>query len=65
MSADVIRFPGRRSRVIWLLHECAGGWLLLVGSSGWLYGDLFDAIAAAQWMSANLGGLPIRMRVPA
>jgi hypothetical protein len=61
MTADVIRFPARRGRCIWVLTENEGEWIVLAGENGWLHGDLFDAIADAQWMSTNCG-LPIRLK---
>jgi hypothetical protein len=64
MSGTVIRFPGRRSRVIWVFTEAEGEWLVLAGEHGWLHGDIADAHANACWLAANCG-LPIRMRVPA
>jgi hypothetical protein len=56
----LIRFPARRSSCVWLLRENGGGWLVLVGSHGWHHGDHRTALDDARWLSANLGGLPIR-----
>jgi hypothetical protein len=56
----MIRFPLRRVRAVLIVRERdGGGWLALVGSSGWLFGSRADAIAEARWLSRNLG-LPIR-----
>ena len=56
---SVIRFPPRRSAVVWLLQAAEGGWLVAALGHGWLHGDYDAAIADAQWLSRNLN-LPIR-----
>jgi hypothetical protein len=58
MSARVIRFPPRRCAAVWILRD-DGAWLVVAGSSGWLYGDRRAAIRDAQWLARNLN-LPIR-----
>ena len=59
MSADIIRFPARRSAAIFVHEAAEGGWLVLARGHGWLHGDAHAAFADAQWLSRNLG-LPIR-----
>lgn len=58
MTAEVIRFPPRRSTVI-LLMPAEDGWLIVAGAHGWLHGDRSSALADAWWLSRNLH-LPIR-----
>jgi hypothetical protein len=54
----VVRFPPRRSAVVWVIPE-GKGWLVVSGSHGWLHGSRRDADRDAQWLGRNLG-LPIR-----
>jgi hypothetical protein len=55
-----VRFPPRRLAAVWILPlRQAGGWLVLLGSQGWLHGDCDGAIEDARWF-ANNTGLPIR-----
>jgi hypothetical protein len=54
----VIPFPPRRLRAVWIL-PLRDAWLVLVGASGWLHGDLDAAIADADWLARNTG-LPVR-----
>ena len=62
MTADVIRFPPRRSVVIRILREGAA-WLVLAGEHGWLVGSRDEARAEAWWLSQNLS-LPVRESWP-
>lgn len=58
MTAEVIRFPARRSTVI-LLTSTEDGWIIIAGDHGWLHGDRSSALADARWLSRNLR-LPVR-----
>jgi hypothetical protein len=60
---NLIRFPPRRSGVVWLLRAHEGGWLVLASGHGWLHGSRSDALATARWLAGNLG-LPIRESIP-
>jgi hypothetical protein len=55
----LLRFPIRRLRVVLITPACEGGWFVLVGAHGWIFGSRADAIAEAQWLSENFG-LPVR-----
>jgi hypothetical protein len=57
-SGRLVRFPARRSSCVWLFPE-DGAWTVLVGSHGWLHGDICAAFKDAQWLSQNFG-LPVR-----
>jgi hypothetical protein len=59
MSADVLRFPPRRSAAIWLTREAAGGWLVLGHGHAWSHGDCAAAVEDALWLSQNRK-LPVR-----
>jgi hypothetical protein len=62
MSADMVRFPARRTTCIWIMGpEAEGGWLVLAGEHGWSHGDYDAARDEARWMARNLG-LPIRRK---
>jgi hypothetical protein len=61
MTARVVPFPPRRLAAVWILPLRDSGWLVLVGSSGWLHADYDAAIEDAKWLSRNVG-LPIRRR---
>jgi hypothetical protein len=58
-AAHIVRFPPRRSAVVWLLRACEGGWLVLHGAHGWLHGSRAAALEDARWLADNFG-LPIR-----
>jgi hypothetical protein len=56
----LIRFPMRRVPAVLVLKDRDDDWLALAGSHGWSFGSRADAFAEAQWLSENLGGLPVR-----
>jgi hypothetical protein len=57
---NVTPFPPRRLRAVWILPLRGDtGWLVLVGSHGWLHGSFIDAVDDAKWLSTNVD-LPIR-----
>jgi hypothetical protein len=58
MSAQVVRFPPRRSTVIKVALD-GDGWLVLAGSHGWIHSSMRAALEDAHWLSENLS-LPIR-----
>ena len=58
MTAEIIRFPPRRSTVI-LLRSTKDRWVILAGEHGWLHGDRTAALTDARWLSRN-PRLPIR-----
>jgi hypothetical protein len=58
MTAAVVRFPARQSHAIWITREDAA-WVVLAYEHGWAFGCRQQALAAAQWLSANLS-LPVR-----
>ena len=61
MTSNIVRFPLRRTGSILIVRERdGGGGLALVGSSGWLFGSRADAIAEAEWLANNFGGMPVR-----
>jgi hypothetical protein len=61
MTAAVVRFPPRRASAIFVCEERGGdGWLVLARGHGWLHGSHSDALEDANWLSRNLGDLPIR-----
>jgi hypothetical protein len=55
MTAAVVRFPPRHLRAVWVLPLAESGWLVLLGATGWLYGNYRNAIEDAQWLARNLG----------
>jgi len=57
-GGGIVRFPPRRSGVVWIL-QAEGAWLVLAGSHGWVHGDQNSAITDAKWLAENYG-LPIR-----
>jgi hypothetical protein len=57
-SAQIVRFPARRTACIWVVLN-GDGWLVLAGNHGWLHGDYGAALADARWLARNLN-LPIR-----
>jgi hypothetical protein len=57
-ACQLIRFPARRSRCIWIFPE-DGTWIVLHGNHGWLFADFGAAVDEAHWLSEN-SGLPIR-----
>jgi hypothetical protein len=59
VTATVVRFPPRRLAAVWILPLAESGWLVLLGSQGWLHGGYDDAIADAAWLGRNTG-LPTR-----
>ncbi|MPZ36594.1 MAG: hypothetical protein GEU95_00795 [Rhizobiales bacterium] len=59
MTTDVIRFPMRRSAVIWVTNV-TGQWVVLNGDHGWIHSDRAGALQDARWLSKNTG-LPIRI----
>jgi hypothetical protein len=60
ITANIERFPPRRSAVVWLLRH-AGEWLVIGGAHGWSHGDFHSALADARWLARNLE-MPIRFR---
>jgi hypothetical protein len=59
-AGDVLRFP---PRTIWLKRDADCSWLVIAGRHGWAFGSRADALAAARWLSANLG-LPVKEAPP-
>jgi hypothetical protein len=59
----ILRFPDRRSGVIWLTRD-GPTWLVLANGHGWMHGSSAAADTDARWMSRNLD-LPIRETVRA
>jgi hypothetical protein len=59
--SQLIRFPPRRVRAVIICRERDGGWLVIAGAHGWLFGDRAEAFAEALWLADNLG-LPIQLR---
>jgi hypothetical protein len=57
-EAAVLRFPMRKSLVVWITRDGAA-WSVISGDHGWLFGSQRAAEFEAQWLSRNLG-LPIR-----
>jgi len=62
-ETNIIRRHNRNSLCVWVFpSEDGGGWLVpLPNGNGWLHGDLAAALANAEWLSENFGGLPIQM----
>jgi hypothetical protein len=59
-TAEVLRFPARRTSCIWITHQHEdGAWLVLAGCHGWAHGDYDAALADANWLACNLNA-PIR-----
>jgi hypothetical protein len=58
MTAQIIPFP-RPPFAVRVTREDEGGWLVLVGSHGWLHGDEDGAREDARWLAANYG-VPVR-----
>jgi hypothetical protein len=58
-STNLYRFPERRAAVVWLVRD-GPSWLVLAGGAGWTHGSSAAALTDAEWLAANLGGLPIR-----
>lgn len=57
-SAEVIRFPPRRSPSIWVMRD-AESWLVVARDHGWRHGSRADAAADAAFLSGNLQ-MPVR-----
>jgi hypothetical protein len=56
MTAAVIRFPPRRGRAVWLVPaRDGGGWLVLLGANGWIFGSRLDALKDAAWLACSTG----------
>jgi len=57
---SVVRFPCRRQAAVFVCREPLGGWYAVLGSHGWLFGSLREAVAEAREL-AGLFGLPVRV----
>lgn len=54
-AAVVVRFPPRRSQVVWLLPERLGGWVVVLREFGWLYGSRAEAVREATQLARSHG----------
>ena len=54
MTAQILRFPPRRSVCVWVRRE-GKAWLVLAGSYGWLHSDFPAAILDAKDIAAGFG----------
>jgi hypothetical protein len=61
--SSVVRFPTRRCSAVFVCPEPLGGYYVVIGSHGWLFGSLTAARAEAQAIAGHLG-LTIRETSP-
>jgi hypothetical protein len=59
---SVVRFPDRRRSAVFVCPEPLGGFYVVIGSHGWLFGSLAAARAEAQALAEGLG-LHVRVEV--
>ena len=57
MSAEILRFPGRRSCCVRIVFD--GAWVVIAGNHSWAHGDFRSAMDDAHWLARNMN-LPIR-----
>jgi hypothetical protein len=51
---SVTRFPVHRSAAVWLIREPLGGFYVIAGQFGWLFGSHREAPSEAQRIAAAL-----------